>query len=269
MKVGDILSTGPQGVAPGQSRGVQSADTVLLILNAFCRDDYRPMLKTIAAIVDMHPAKVHRYLVSLCRSGFVEQESRTGRYRLGPAALQLAFMVRRSDDPVDVLRPFMAGFGAKLQHSLALCMWSANGPVISVLETLPGNFAVTVRESDCLSILTSAVGAVFTAFLPASSTAPLIDRELRDHRGRRHAREELEAVCASVRQRGLARTTNRVDAGTHSLAAPIFDATGQIVAVLCTLGIAASFDSKWTSQTAQTLRDCARRASIRLGYITE
>src|SRR5271170_7861312 len=69
------------------SHGVQSAETVLDVLSAFVGAPPMPMLKHLAERTGMHPAKVHRYLVSLVRRGYVEQDETTSRYRLGPASL--------------------------------------------------------------------------------------------------------------------------------------------------------------------------------------
>jgi len=252
----------------GGSHGVQSAETALEILSAFCGAEPMPMLKTIAARVKMHPAKVHRYLVSLCRSGFVEQDSETSRYRLGPAALRLAFAAMGAIDAIRIARPLLADFCNRLQHTVVLAVWNAGGPTIAARETLPGLLAMTASEGYVLPMLRSSIGAAFGAYLPRDRTAALIATELeRPVPGTPTTMAEVDQMFAMVRQRGMARTTGQLNLGSHSFAAPIFGAEGDIAAVLCTLGPANHFNSSWNSPVGATLIQCADEVAQRLGYV--
>jgi DNA-binding IclR family transcriptional regulator len=78
--------------------------------------------------------------------------------------------------------------------------------------------------------------------------------------------QEVEALFDDTRRRGLARTTGQLSLGSHSFAAPVFDAPGDLAAVLCALGPAGVFDSSWKSATAVILRTCAAEISQHLGY---
>src|SRR5688500_13606489 len=79
------------GTAREDGGGVQTVKTVVDVLTAFVGAEATPMLKTVAERAGMHPAKVHRYLVSLCKTGHVHQEPGSGRYRLGPSTLRLGY----------------------------------------------------------------------------------------------------------------------------------------------------------------------------------
>src|SRR4051812_11003640 len=81
--------------------GVQSLETGLRVLSAFMELDPLPMLKEIAEKSGMPPAKAHRYLASFCRSGYVERDPQSGRYRLGSLALRLGL---RAMNGLDILR---------------------------------------------------------------------------------------------------------------------------------------------------------------------
>ncbi|MBS0553285.1 MAG: helix-turn-helix domain-containing protein, partial [Proteobacteria bacterium] len=72
--------------------GVQSLEVGMSILKAMATGRRSMMLKDIAAAAGMPPSKVHRYLVSLIRSGLVEQDRLTSRYDLGPFALNLGLV---------------------------------------------------------------------------------------------------------------------------------------------------------------------------------
>jgi DNA-binding IclR family transcriptional regulator len=251
------------------AHGVQSAETLLTVLSAFVGAEPTPMLKTLAERTNMHPAKVHRYVVSLTRAGYVEQDEMTSRYRLGPASLRLAFAAMNSIDIIRVARPFMADFCNRLQNTVVLAVWNAGGPTIAARETLPGLLVMTAAEGFVLPVLQSSIGNVFAAYLPRAKTASLIAGELaRPQVGCPKNEFEIDDLFTSIRRRGLARTTGQLSAATHSFAAPVFDASGLIVGVLATLGPAGHFDSNWNSPIAKTLRECAAEISERLGYLS-
>ncbi|MFM0234104.1 IclR family transcriptional regulator [Paraburkholderia sediminicola] len=257
----------PQHQATGL-HGVQSAETVLKVLDAFVGLEPMPMLKTLAERTGLHPAKVHRYLVSLCRTGFVEQDESTSRYRLGSSSLRLAFAAISSIDSVRVARPLMADFCNRLQNTVVLAIWNAGRPTIAIRETLPALLAMTATEGYTLPILRSSIGNVFGAYLPRERTSSLVVAELTNQQqGVPDSDQGVDELFAEVRRRELARTTGQLNRGSHSFAAPIFDASGDIVAVLCTLGPATQFDSNWSSPIASTLRTCALEVSQRLGFV--
>lgn len=256
------------------AHGVQSAETVLEILSAFIGTDPMPMLKTLSARTNMHPAKVHRYLVSLVRAGYVEQDELTSRYRLGPASLRLAFAAMNSIDAIRVAKPMLAGFCQRLQESVVLGVWNAGGPTIAVKESLPGLLTMAAGEGTRLPILRSSIGSVFGTWLPRETTQDMIEQELAQIQQDAKIESpqsmiDVEEMFAEIRQRGLGRTRGQLNPSTHSFAAPVFDASGEIGAVLCAIGPAGQFNSNWNSPTAKTLLACAAEISQALGYVEQ
>ena len=65
----------------------------------------RPTTADLAREAGMVPAKAHPYLVSFGKLGLVEQEPTTGRYGLGPLALQLGLISLQQYDPVRLATP--------------------------------------------------------------------------------------------------------------------------------------------------------------------
>jgi DNA-binding IclR family transcriptional regulator len=240
---------------------------VLEVLSAFVGAAPMPMLKTLAERTGMHPAKVHRYLVSLVRRGYVEQDEATSRYRLGPASLRLSFATMNAIDAIRVARPLLANFCNRIQHTVVLALWNASGPTIAARETLPGLLAMTATEGYTLPLLRSSIGNVFGAYLPRAKTDSLIRAELAlGPAEAQKSMQEVEALFDDTRRRGIARTTGQLSLGSHSFAVPVFDAPGEIAAVLCALGPAGIFDSSWKSPIAAQLRTCAGEISQSLGF---
>lgn len=97
------------------------------MLSAFVGAEPMVMLKTLSERADMRPAKVHRYLVSLCRVGFVRQDPETGLYQLGNGALHLGLAAIEGVDVTVIARPILRSLREKTQLSSMLATWDAAG----------------------------------------------------------------------------------------------------------------------------------------------
>ena len=102
--------------------GVQSLEIGMTILRAISRGHRAMMLKDIAAAADMPASKVHRYIVSLVRSGLVEQDPGTSRYDLGPFALSLGLVAVDRLDRVKLGLSTIADLRDEINQTIALAV---------------------------------------------------------------------------------------------------------------------------------------------------
>ena len=89
------------------SRSIQSIEIGFEILRAIEEKSKPLTLGEIARAVDMPGGSVHPYLVSLSRAGIVRQEASTGRYGLGPYAVQLGLAGIRQLDVFEASKPIL------------------------------------------------------------------------------------------------------------------------------------------------------------------
>ena len=230
------------------------------------------MLKTLAERTGIHPAKVHRYLVSLCKMGYVEQNEETSRYRLGPASLRLAFAALSAVDGIQLARLHVPDFVRRAQATMVFSVWTLSGPTIAVIESVPGVLTLSVKEGTVLPILRSSTGRVFGAWMPRPQIEPLIQSELPQLRrepiaGVPTSPSQAEELFADIRRRGLSRVTGQLSSIAHSFAAPVWNASAELAGALTILGPAGQFDSTWGSPHARMVLQCAAELSQGLGYV--
>lgn len=251
--------------------GVQAMETGLQVLNAFVGAEPAPMLKTLAERAGMHPAKVHRYLVSLSRWGYVEQDAASGRYRLGPSALEIGYAAMRAIDVIELARPVVQALVRQHCHSGALAMWRPHGPIAVLQESYPAPITMSIQLGSVLPMLTSSTGRTFGAWLPREEVDRLVRNELvalrkRNLPGTPGTIEEVETMFEEIRHRGLARVAGQLNPAVNAMSAPVFDGRGRITAVLSLLGPASVFDSSWNGPIGESLRASARNLSQSLGW---
>jgi len=277
--------------SPAQ-RGIQSIEVGGQLLRALAHAGRPLPLKDLAAAAGMAAAKAHPYLVSFGKIGLVEQDRSSGRYGLGPLALQLGLMSLQQADPVRIATPLIEDLAAASGHTVAIAVWGTHGPTIVRLAESPAAVHVNMRHGTVFSITGTASGQLFAAYLGEASVRPLYEAERQAERqserqserqaARRSERqsERRSAVApdrpgwalfdattlTEVRAQGLARADGGVVAGVSALAAPVLDHSGQIVLSLTAIGPSAAFDTRWDGPLAALLRQAAQAASARLGW---
>ncbi len=255
----------------GEKTGIQSLEVGLKLLTLLADHGSHaapPMLKTIAAAGQMAPANAHRYMVSLVRTGYAERDVATGRYRLGPMARHLGIAALRRMETVKVAAGQLQELCSLVRHSVALSIWTFQGPVVVATEDLLEPVTISTRVGQILPMLGSATGQVFGAWLPPRTTERvLLDALENSGPGSPvRTRDDAEKLFRRIREQGLAQTLGGVNPTVYGLAAPIFDMHGRITAAVATLGSAAVFDASLDGSVAANIRAGGLQISRELGY---
>lgn len=247
--------------------GVQSLEIGMGILRAMVRGQRAMMLKDIAAAADMPASKAHRYLVSLIRAGLVEQDPLTSRYNLGPFALNIGLVAIDRLDRVRLGLAAIAELRDIINETTALAVWGETGPVIIRWERPRRPITVNVVTGTNLSLLTTASGRVFAAWMPKSQIDPLISLELKTKAPPDlKTRADVDQMLKKVREDGIAPIHgNYMVKGVQAVAAPVFNFKNEITMALVAVGVEGMFDLNESSPVIAEVKRAAAELSERLG----
>lgn len=251
---------------PREQQGIQSIEVGARILHALAQASRPQMLRDLAAVAQMPPAKAHRYLVSFTRMGLVEQQADTGLYDLGSFALELGLSALARLEPVTLAAPALSELREVTGQTVALAVWANHGPTIVRWLGADTPVSASLRTGAVMPLTRSATGQTFLAFLPQETTAPWVKRELADNLRQGltpTGRDEVEQLIAQIRRRGFARTQEFIP-GISGMAAPVFDHTGAIVLALVVLGYTKPFEAR-AEPISAALREKAEKLSQRNG----
>lgn len=249
--------------ARSAQRGIQSVEVGGQLLLALAHHG-RPMaLKDLAREAGMASAKAHPYLVSFGKLGLIEQEGTSGRYGLGPLALQLGLISLQQYDPVRLATPALEELAHEIGHTVALAVWGNRGPTIVRVAEPPTAVHVAMRHGTVMSLTGTASGWLFAAFGPKAEVRALLARG--GEGGVRPDGRAFEGRLAEVRAQRMARAVDLAMPGVSAMAAPVFDAAGVLVLALTAIGPSASFDTEWQGPVATALRERGRALSLQLG----
>lgn len=259
----------PERIADRRQR-VQSAEMGMAVLKALARLGGAASLTAIGNAVDESPAKVHRYLASLMQQGLVAQDPSTQHYYLGREAIQIGLAALRQCDPVRMGEGALVRLREQLQVTCFIAVMGNKGPTVLRIEEPALPVTVNIRAGSVLPLLWSASGQAFMGFSDDEQTRRLAEEEFAaassEQRAMLAGTRPIERLRRQVQDQGCAIVDEMLLRGISAVAAPVFDATGKVVAVLTALGATAGFDSRPGGRICPEVIRAAQGISTALGF---
>ena len=251
--------------------GVKSAETVGQVLRALREGRGPQTLKEISVNANMHPAKAHRYLVSLCRIGLVDRDEGQTKYRWGELAVSIGAAAIRSLDIVSIGGATARKIRDELDVSVAIAVWADRGPIHVRVEEPARAVIVRSQLGVPLPLLSSATGRVFAGFSREAKVASVRKAEMRklvtgSPDGATAAKAKIEAVLEIVRADGVATSLGDFSPGINALSCPVFNFTGELVGAITILAPVGELDAAAGKEAVGLLKREAAILSKTLGY---
>jgi len=245
-----------------KGHGIQSLELGLDILKRIAEEG-RPLTVTeISVLCNIPKGKLHRYLTSFTRSGFLHKRSDL-KYCLGMDLILLGLKASEQLDIQDICLPYLINLKEFLNETVALAIWGENGPFFLRWEASNRAVNLGIKAGSQVSVTESAPGKLFAAYLPKERTKQLIQKELKEA-GKNSALffEELQ----EIKYRGFSVTTGTVLPGITAVSCPVFDVNGDISAALTVVSMVGVLDSSEGSDFINTLKLKTFELSQALGY---
>lgn len=211
--------------------GIQSVEIALHVLQTLMRKNVAMSLGDLSRATGLQPSKLHRYLVSLVRTGMAGKSTATGLYDLGPAARQLGIAAFSRFDSFGIAQELVVKLANETGHDALLYIWSEHGATLIGQHSGIHPMPMVLRLGSTVPLRRSAVGHVFLAYLPETHTAPLVLEQKED------AEESEDEKVVQRRIEQIQRdkyywSTRTILPGGVVLAVPVFGAQQQLHCVL-------------------------------------
>lgn len=223
-------------------------------------------LHTVATRLDLNKSRAFRILATLERHGLVEHDQQSQHYRLGLKLLALGEGVRRNLNLLDAARPVLDRLARQTGETIYL-------GVVDGLEVV----CVDKRESSYPIRLYAEVGR--RAPLHAGGVPKVLLAYLHEHDpailDRLPPADDIAAVVdldalgeqlVGIRADGYAVVHDDLDWGSCSIAAPIRDHQGEVIAALSVAGPGERFTLDRRTHFVSLVREAGEQISAALGH---
>ena len=218
---------------------VQSLARGLAVIRAFDAEHAELTLSEVARRADITRAAAGRFLRTLERLGYVRAStgSATGvgaRFALTPRVLELGFSYLSSLSLPEIVQPHLEKLSRDVDESVSAAV--LDGGDIVYIARVPTRRIMSVRitigtrfpayaTSMGRVLLAGMPDAALDALLPASALSSLTERTMTDP-------DALRREIEHVREQGWALVDGELEPGLRSVAAPVRDRRGDVVAAV-------------------------------------
>lgn len=232
----DVAAVVPNGLdeAPGDPYLVQSLVRGLDLLRCFTRRQPTLSIPEITEQTGLNRTTVFRFLHTLRQLGLVDYDAETRRYRLGVGVLQLGFEYLNGLPLVERAMPMLRSLRDELRESAHLGILDGSSVIYVARVPVERIVSASVSVGARLPAANTSMGRVLLASLPEDRLGAILkDVQLRprvEHSPR--TVDELRTLLRRVREQGYAITNQEYEAGVFSIAAPVRDTTGEVIAAI-------------------------------------
>lgn len=219
---------------PPRTGRLSSVRNAARLLKEFSRTDRELGVTQMARRLGLAVSTVHRLLSTLTEEGLLERGSVPGTYRLGLPMYELGVTVFPNLDLHEAARPVLAGLRQTTGETVQLGVLDHMEVVyLDRLESLQ-TLRVFSHSGHRIQASATSTGKVLLAALPADA---LQARLLDWHPAPRTPRTIVDPVVLlselrRVAEQGWAQNVEEADVGAASVAAPIHDDSGTVVAAI-------------------------------------
>jgi DNA-binding IclR family transcriptional regulator len=245
---------------------MQTVDKAMRLLGCFSVAVPELGLSELARLAAFDKAATRRLLVALANHGFIEQDGRTRRYRLGSAFLHFARILKTTRPLASIVQGALDDLTrATGETAHASLLSGGHMATIGVAEPHRPT-RVSVDPAQPLPLHATASGIACLAFAAETFVRDFLARAVLCKYTRHTcvSRRELRARLAETREQGFSLADRGFDDEVASIAAPIFDAEGRAFAAIAVASIASRLDK----QAERRIAGCVVRAAAGITQAT-
>ena len=229
-----------QGVSARQ--GINSLELGMEVLRLIAEHSSPVSLTKLSELSNMSPSRLHKYLVSFTKLGYVAQLENS-KYTLSFSSVRLGMSALRNLNPVQVAFEYADRLHQELDKTITVTIW--NGDVPLVIKWLDSSrfLPVNIRVGSELSPFNSAAGRIFLSNLPPSRRRELVEAyfnapaPLPRYMGKPVYKEQFYSLLNEIKREGLCCFKEDFLPDINVIAAPIFSLDGSVNSVVSLLGL--------------------------------
>jgi IclR family KDG regulon transcriptional repressor len=247
---------------------MDSINKAFEILDLFLKTDKALSIKDIAGMTHISSGTVHRITRTLVNRGYLLQPEKRGAYSLSIVKLlDFTRIIKGRLQMRSIASPYLEDLSQTVNEAAVMAVLLGNVAYNIKLIRLD-RLTNVIPDSTTLSLYTTGMGKIFLA--------NMTERRLREYLGSIILKprtpstltsvEALKKELKKVKENGFAFEDEEHEQGLRSIAAPVRDYDGVVVAAIAVLGPSTRLGWDRMQEVALTVRDTAAQISRALGY---
>lgn len=248
----------------------QSVEKVFRMVEAMSVFREPVRLQDLAERLGYPASTVLRFLRTLRKLGYAEQDPETQKYYLTLKICRIAGRVRDSNPMAGIARPVMKALSEECGESVCLAVERDDCAVYVEVVDGPDKILRSLQRIGNRSPLhCTGVGKLFLLNRTPQELADFFERESPLQRLTSNTitnPDRLRQALERIRKQGYAFDDEECELGAKCVAFPVRDYTGRIVAGLSVTGTVFHLNEEFLRRYAPRIRAAADRLSVLLGY---
>lgn len=222
-------------------------------------------LAQIAEMTGLDKSAVQRFTQTLVDLRYLRKDPQTRRYSLSPRLLRLGSSFLRGNPLIERATPYMLNCNRETSETINLGVldWDE----VMLVARIPGREVISpnVGLGSSFPWQTSVLGQVIAAYLPASERETLIkNTKFVPYTSRTIMNADaLHERLAQIRRDGFVMARSEVYEGDISVAAPVVDYSGEVVAAVSIVVLLSSWSEEKATHLRPVVCELARAISSR------
>lgn len=213
---------------------IQSLERGLAVIQVFDAQHSKLTLAAVAKLAGLSRATARRILHTLVALGYACTDGKT--FELTPKVLDLGYAYLSSFHVGDIAQPFMEALSERVDESVSVAVLDDLDIVYVARVPTKRIMRIALGLGSRLPALWTSMGRVLVADLDEAELRRLIAADAAVDRRElprpRRTPDELVDVLAGVRAAGYAIVDEELELGLRSIAAPLRDRSGRVLAAM-------------------------------------
>ena len=247
---------------------IKVLDKTFSILNILLQHGSTMHMTEIAEKLGLYPSTIHRILDTLRHWGYVEQDPKSQKYRLGLKLLELGMAKLQQMDLVKEATPYLKELVNQCNETVHLGVQEEGEVLYLAKEESSQTIRMISYVGKRAPLHCTALGKVLLAYLSAEERKKILGEKVLPRLTENTITDkmELEQELDKVREQGFALDREENEKDVRCVAAPIMNYQGKVIAALSISSPIFRIDKNAQNNLKEAIIETSKKISMRLGY---
>jgi len=247
---------------------IKVLDKTFSILDILLQHGSSMHMTEISEKLGLYPSTIHRILDTLKHRGYVEQDPKSQKYRLGLKLLELGMAKLHQMDLAREATPYLKELVKQCNETVHLGVLEGGEVLYLAKEESSQTIRMISYVGRRAPLHCTALGKVLLAYLSAEEREKILGEKVLPRLTENTITDkmELEQELDKVREQGFALDREENEKDVRCIAAPIRNYQGEVIAALSISSPIFRIDKNAQNNLKEAIIETSKKISMRLGY---